>query len=343
MAARSFLGAGDVYIERIVNGVGLGLEGPFAANKLSVQPNVDTKQSTSKGRYDYGQVLETVNLQQPSELAVELKEVVGAVLAMALMGTTAALAATSGSMSAQAVTAVKGKWAPTNHLNLAAGTGITVTTQTARTGTYVATGGNTGNFTSSAVTAAANTLTGAYTGTFTAATTYNVVAPGGAAVGSGVLATPFAAGGLGFTLTAGATPAVAGDSFTITVAASGAEVAIVEGTDYELNRPLGWIRLMSTSAVPNGASLKVTGAYAGSTGTRVAGGTQPEIRCRIVLDGINKADGSEVTAEIYEAVLSADSEFDFLPDDFGNVSLTGTTKTPAGKSEPFIVDLKTPV
>lgn len=248
MAARSFLGAGDVYLERIVGGVGQGLAGPYYANKLSLQPNVDTKRSTSKGRYDYGQNLESVNLPQPSDLALELKEVVGDVLAMALMGTASTLTAASGTMADQTVVIKKGKWVSLGRLNLDA---------------------------------------------------------------------------------------------VITVENSGNTTTYVENTDYKLNRPLGLIMVLPASAIADGATLNVSGAYDGATGTRIAGATQSEVRVRILFDGINQADGSEVTAEVYEAILSADSEFDFLPDDFGVVSLTGTAKTPVGKNEPFIVDLKT--
>ncbi len=249
MAARSFLGAGDIFIELIVGGVGQGLEGPFYANKLGLQPSVEVRQSTSKGFADYGQVLETVNLQQPSALTLELKEVKGAVLAYALMGTSAALTQSSGTHADQAVTIKKGKWvAIGDKINLAA-TGITVEN-------------------------------------------------------------------------------------------SGGTTTYVEGTDYVLNRRLGLIQVLETSAIADNASLLVSGGYGAVAGTRVSGATRNEIRCRIVFDGQNLADGSLVTAEIYEAILSAESEFDFLPDDFGVVSLTGTAKTPVGKTAPYVVDLK---
>lgn len=247
MAARSFLGAGDIYINRIVNGVKQGLVGPLYANKLSVQPNVEKKESTSKGRYDYGQVLETVNLQQPAELSLELKEVRGDILTMAFLGTSSVVTATSGTMTDQEVTVTKKEvWLDLGHKNLNG----TITVETAATG-----------------------------GT-----------------------------------------------------------QLVEGVDYMLNKPLGWIKILTAAAVvaPTG-KVFVTGAYAGAGGTLVKGATQAEVRAEIVFDGINQADGSQVTATVWEAILSSDSEFDFIADDFGVVSLTGTCKTPAGKDAPFEV------
>jgi hypothetical protein len=249
MAARSFLGAGDVYIDRVVEGVSQGLVGPIYANKLSIQPNVEKKESTSKGRYDYGQVLESVNLQQPAELSLELKEATGDILTMAFLGTSAALSAASGTMTDQArvITAV-GRWYPLGHLNLA----DTITVET------LATGG----------------------------------------------------------------------------------VVLVEGTDYRLNRPLGLIMALAGGAIDAADTVYVTGAYDGATGTVVSGATRTEVRCRILFDGINQADGTQVTVDIFEAVLSADSEFDFLADDFGVVSLTGTLKTPTGQTAPFTVTVQ---
>jgi len=38
--------------------------------------------------------------------------------------------------------------------------------------------------------------------------------------------------------------------------------------------------------------------------------------------------------------MSADSAFDFLGNDFGNVSLKGKLKTPVGKGEPYTVTVQ---
>lgn len=89
--------------------------------------------------------------------------------------------------------------------------------------TSAAFAGNTGNGTMGAVTLAAGAKPGAYklvvvepgsnVGTFV------VEDPDGIIIGRGVVATAFSAGGFSFTLADGATDFVAGDGFTITVAA----------------------------------------------------------------------------------------------------------------------------
>ena len=110
MAARGFLGAGDIYIERLVAGVSQGLAGPYYANKFEIKPNVDIKELTSKGRNDYGQTLESVALQQPADFTLELKEVNKESIALALLGTNAAVSQASGTLTDAPVVIKKGFW-----------------------------------------------------------------------------------------------------------------------------------------------------------------------------------------------------------------------------------------
>lgn len=78
-------------------------------------------------------------------------------------------------------------------------------------------GGATGNPTISAATASSVSTEGVYTVAFTSATDFTVTDPAGTQIGTGTLGTAFSQAGLGFTLTAGATAAVAGDSATLSV------------------------------------------------------------------------------------------------------------------------------
>lgn len=252
MAARGFLGAGDIYINRMVDGVPQGRIGPIYANALSITPAVETVENVSKGRYDYGQVLDAVNIAQPSEFTLELKEVIGDILVMAFLGTSAAYSAASGTLTDFDLTVSKvGTWLDLGHKNFA----TLMTVETA------ATGGTT----------------------------------------------------------------------------------LVEGVDYKLNRPLGWFMALPGGAIDAADHVFVTGAYDGATGTLIKGSTRTEVRAEITFDGINQADQTQCTATIWEAVLSPDSEFDFLADAFGTVNLTGRLKTPTGKDAPYEVLMQDPV
>lgn len=134
MSARAFLGAGDLYIARQVAGVFLDYEGPFECKKFEVKPQVEIKEQVSKGRDSYGQVIETVALPKPSQLTIEMSEVNKTSLAIALLGTTAALAQASGTLVAEAVTVKLDAWKP---LTKAALSGSQTVTNTGATVTYV--------------------------------------------------------------------------------------------------------------------------------------------------------------------------------------------------------------
>ena len=247
MAARGFLGAGDVYINRVEAGVSLGLSGPYYANKFEIKPKVKKLELSSKGKTDYGQLLESVSVQEPATFTVELNEVNKESMVIALLGTTADVTQTGGSITAEAIVAKLDKWVPLTK----------------------------------------GSLTGAQT-----------------------------------------------------VTNSGATVTYVLGTDYEVNKAMGWIKAIVGGAIAGDAALKVTSTYGAYTGTRISGATNTDIRAQIIFDGINQADGLPCIVTIREAIIAADAAFDFLSDKFNTVNLPGSMKTPTGQAEPFTVELR---
>lgn len=87
-------------------------------------------------------------------------------------------------------------------------------------GTYAAPGGNTGNFTCGTVTVAAGVKQGTYRAELINATHFVMQDPSGAVQGEGTFGSAFTTLdlGLSFTVTAGGTPGVVGDTFSIAVA-----------------------------------------------------------------------------------------------------------------------------
>ncbi|MDS4056437.1 hypothetical protein [Accumulibacter sp.] len=251
MASRAFLGGGDLYINRVdpVSGLKLGRAGPFECGKFEIKPNTELKEQVSRGKTTYGQVIESVAIQRPADLSVELNELDKEGLTLALLGTNAAWSQGGGTITAEAIVAVHDKWVSLSKTNFA----------------------------------------------------------------------------------------VAGFSVTH---ASGTPTYVL-GTDYDVNYRLGMVRIKSTGAVLNGASVKVNGTYQASAGTRIAGGTQAQVRAEFVLDGVNFADNLPCICTVWEAVMAPDTGFDFLADGFGKITLKGRLKTPVGKTEPFQVDLLT--
>lgn len=247
MSARGFLGAGDLYISRYVNGAFEDWKGPYECSKFEIKPNIELKEMVSKGKTTYGQVIESVALQQPADFTVELPEVNKESLSIALLGTTAALTQTSGTLTAEAVTVKLDAWVALTKANW---NEAPVVTNSAASTTYV------------------------------------------------------------------------------------------EGTDYIVNRTLGWIKALTGGAIADAASLKVTVDYDAITGTEIKGATSADVRARFKLDGVNQVDKAPVIVSVHEVVIAADSALDFLADDFNTVSMPGRMKTPTGFTEPFTVHLR---
>lgn len=245
MAARGYLGSGDLYLARFVGGVAGDLIGPTECSKYEIKPNSEVKELVSKGRNTYGQVIETATIPQPADLTIELPEVNKETLAIALFGTTAV------------ISQVAGTWA----------TAIDVTTK------------------------------------------------------HGVWA-----------------PLPKASILTLVVKDPTATTTYVEGEDYLLNKEMGWIKPLSTGAIDATEIVKITGTYDDQTGTEIKGITTSDVRVKAVLHAKNFAEqDAHSVVTVYEAVIAADSAFDWLADDFNTVSLTGRMKTPAGMDAPFTV------
>lgn len=99
--AQGFIGAGDVYIGLIdAAGVTGALIDIGNTTKLGIKPASTIKEQKSKKRDSYGQVLETVALQDTAELSATLETVNRVGLRYAFMGEDAAYSQTSGTVSA---------------------------------------------------------------------------------------------------------------------------------------------------------------------------------------------------------------------------------------------------
>jgi len=248
MAARGFLGGGDLYIARYESGAFLDYEGPFECGKFEIKPNVELKELVSKGRATYGQVIESVPIPKPADLTVELREVNKQALAIALLGTTVALTQAAAAIVDEAVTAKLDYWKQMAKVRLSEG--------------------------------------------------------------------------------------------TVVVTNSAASTTYVEGTDYIVNYNLGWIKALSTGTITEAQALKVDYNCLLVGGTEIRGATQTSVRAKFKLDGVNYADSLPSIVTVHEAIIAADSAFDFLGDDFNTVSLPGRMKTPAGFITPFTVHLR---
>jgi hypothetical protein len=109
---------------------------------------------------------------------------------------------------------------------LVAGTVLGRLLSGAATSAVKASGANTGNATMSAVTVLPGAKDGAYTVRMLTATTFRVEDPAGDVIGEGATGAAFA-DDIGFTMTAGGTPMVAGDGFDVAVSVTGGKYKIL--------------------------------------------------------------------------------------------------------------------
>ncbi len=311
MAARGFLGSGDLYINRIVGGVKQGQEGPFECEQFEIKANSELRERVSKSRNGYGQVVASAAIPQPFDLSVTLGEADANGLSIALLGTVSTTTQTSGTLTAVTVTAKKNKWVALTKARLT-GAATVVGDTAAFTGAIAGT-----VLTVSAV--ASGTL---YVG--------QVIAGVGVTVGTTITGFTTGTGGVG-TYVVSATQTVSSVSMT------GAATAYVEGTDYILNRELGQIKAITPA---DNQILKLTSSYAAIETTEIAGATSAAIRAEFILDGKNLADDTPCVVTVYEGVVASDAAVDFLSDQFLTVPLPGRLVTPVGQTAPFKVELR---
>jgi hypothetical protein len=121
-----------------------------------------------------------------------------------------------------------------------------------------ATAGNTGNGTIGTLSVGASPDVGAYKATATSATVFAVVDPEGNALGNATAGTPFTSAEVNFTITAGGTAFVAGDSFVITVSdAIGTYIECVKTASDGSQNP---VAILADAADASGGPVS-TGAY----------------------------------------------------------------------------------
>lgn len=112
----------------------------------------------------------------------------------------------------------------------------------------------------------------------------------------------------------------------------------VLGTHYEVNYLRGEIRPLAVSGAPGGTdSVKITATYGAVDGSKILGGRVSQVRVQARFDGSNLVDGSPIEVDVWEAVLSAGSGFDFLAASFAPIQLTGKLVKPSNKTEAYEV------
>lgn len=109
----------------------------------------------------------------------------------------------------------------------------------------------------------------------------------------------------------------------------------VAGTDYEINKRLGLLKVLTLAL--DGDVLHLTGTKLAKTGSKITAGTRAVVNVSMRLDGKNLATGDDVAVTVWQAQLRSETDFDFMGDEFPELSFSATLVTPTGKTSPFEV------
>lgn len=114
-----FLGAGDLYFNRVINGVSTGWVQVGNATKFEIKEASELKQRKSRQRSTYGQLLDSVAVKQPASLKIAMDDLNFDNLALAFMGSQSVISIGSGTVTDEVNTARKGKIIETVKDNIA--------------------------------------------------------------------------------------------------------------------------------------------------------------------------------------------------------------------------------
>jgi hypothetical protein len=114
----------------------------------------------------------------------------------------------------------------------------------------------------------------------------------------------------------------------------------VEDTDFEVNGPLGLIRMIPAGNLTAGAT-DVDYTYAAESGYQISIGSKAQVRVAMLLDGEDLESGAAVNSEFYSVVMSANALVELITDpdsDFGEMPFDLSFETPTGQSTPGVIN-----
>jgi len=138
--ANAFLGSGKIRVDRKTDaGASTGYLDLTEAGVLEITETTELKSMASKGRDSYGQTVATVQVKQPAQVRLSMKEVDADKLAIALLGSTAAETVVGAAVSDEDVTLIPERWVKLANRNITAhDTGTEITAEVVDGGTSIA-------------------------------------------------------------------------------------------------------------------------------------------------------------------------------------------------------------
>lgn len=131
----SVLAEGSLYFNELVGGIPQGRVRFPGLAKLEIKANSELKESLTKDKGQYGQVVASAAINKPADLTVVINQITGKALAAALQGSVEAYSQGSGTVTAMALTAKLATFGDLGKRNIAAGS--VIVTNDGATVTYV--------------------------------------------------------------------------------------------------------------------------------------------------------------------------------------------------------------
>ena len=110
------------------------------------------------------------------------------------------------------------------------------------------------------------------------------------------------------------------------------------GTDYDVNYVIGMLKVLAGGSIADGDVLHVSGTNNAITGTKISGGTKPNLRGGFILDGVNLDNERNLVVTIPLAVITPDSPIDFKSSDWASVTFSGRPILQDGAEAPYTVE-----
>ena len=111
-----------------------------------------------------------------------------------------------------------------------------------------------------------------------------------------------------------------------------------EGTDYEVNYRVGMWRALSTGSIAQDQAVLIDAAYGAVSGSQVRIATRPQVLVELMLDGVNLDDDRPIFMQAWQAKLRPSAAVDLKSDQHWSGQLSGILITPAGKTEPGVLE-----
>ena len=98
-AINGFLGAGDLYMERTVAGTAQGMKPAGNATKFEIKESTTRKERISKGKSDYGNAKDSVEIKKPATIQAIIDEINADNMAVAFLGNVTTISQGSGTVA----------------------------------------------------------------------------------------------------------------------------------------------------------------------------------------------------------------------------------------------------